>query len=362
MSISLTRVAIGLVLLSSGLACSSQEAPKATPDSVSLGLACSVNGDCSSGLCIAETRSANSVSWTGGTCSQACVAGGTCPGSTTCVPFADGTYWCLTQCAMAGDCRQGYICSSAVGACLPDCRFGFSCGTSLGCEQTSGACVPGSRAVGAACVLDADCKSGLCTLEQGSGSGKQWEGGYCTQACSSSAPCPQGSSCVTYDDGTSYCASTCAASSDCRGGYVCSGSAKVCLPDCRQGWSCGTTLTCDSVSGSCTGGTPQIGGPCVASTDCTSGLCTPAQSLSAGTVWSGGYCTMLCSASAPCPASAVCIDYSDGSSCVAACVTSADCRAGYVCAAGAGGCLPDCRQGWNCGTELACDVSTGACI
>lgn len=356
-----TRVSVAL-LLASSLACSSQEPPTSSADPAALGLPCAVNANCSSVLCIPEARSASSVSWTGGTCSQACVAGGTCPGSAACVPFADGTAWCLTHCAQAGDCRQGYICSSAVGACLPDCRLGFSCGTSLDCDQATGACVPGSQAVGAACSLDAECKSGLCTPEQTAGSGKQWEGGYCTQSCSTSAPCPQGSSCVTYDDGSSYCASACGASSDCRSGYACSGSAKVCLPDCRQGWSCGTALTCDSVTGSCAGKMLDIGAPCVANADCSTGLCTPAQSTSAGTTWSGGYCTSLCSASAPCAAPTKCVDYSDGSSCAAACTTSTDCRTGYVCAASVGACLPDCRQGWACGSELACDSATGACI
>jgi len=352
----------GSFLLGLLAACSSPEQPsEAGPQPVELGLGCATSADCVSGLCIAEARGASGVSWTAGTCSQACSAAGVCPAASACVAFDDGSALCLGGCARSEDCRAGYVCSSAVGACLPDCRLGFSCGTSLGCDSATGACVPGTGAIGAACGVDGDCKSGLCSPEQAVASGKAWEGGYCTQACGSSLPCEDAASCLTYDDGSSYCAATCSASSDCRTSYVCSASAKVCLPDCRQGWSCGAVLTCDGATGNCVGKMLPIGAPCAANLDCASALCTPAQSTSAGTAWSGGYCTALCSTSTPCPSPAACVVYADGSACAAGCAVSTDCRAGYVCSPGVGACLPDCRQGWSCGSALVCDPTTGAC-
>jgi hypothetical protein len=356
------KLAAATLLLSWCLACSSQAPSIAGSAPVALGLPCAVSASCSSGQCIPETQTPSGVSWTAGTCSQACAAQGTCPAAAACVSFADGSSWCLPPCRQTSECRQGYICSGAVGACLPDCRLGFSCGTSLGCDQLTGACVPGSQQVGSACSLDADCQSALCSPEQATAAGKQWAGGYCTQACAGSAPCPSGSSCVTYDDGSAYCASACGTSADCRSGYACSATAKVCLPDCRQGWSCGAFLTCDGATGTCVVGPLQVGAPCTTSTDCGAALCTPAQSTSSGTAWNGGYCTTLCSSSAPCPAPAKCVAYADGASCAAACTTNEACRAGYVCAASVGACLPDCRQGWDCGAQLTCDAATGACL
>ncbi|HEV8548050.1 MAG TPA: hypothetical protein VGQ57_03460 [Polyangiaceae bacterium] len=341
-----------------GVGCASPEQPAATQsDPTALGLACGASTDCLSGYCISESRAASGVSWTGGTCTQACTTASGCPAASTCVGLADGTAWCLAECNAATACRAGYVCSNAVGACLPDCRLGFSCGTTLGCDTATGACIPGTASVGAPCAVDADCQSGLCSPEQAAGSGSAWKGGYCTQACDS-ATCPAGSSCLTYADGTSYCAAACPTAASCRSGYVC--SATVCLPDCRQGWSCGTTLTCNAATGACGGKELPLGDACTGNTDCASGLCTAAQATSTGTAWSGGYCTALCGPSTPCPAPAQCITYSDGSSCAAACATATDCRAGYVCSASVGACLPDCRQGFSCGA-LACNASTGAC-
>jgi hypothetical protein len=270
----------------------------------------------------------------------------------------------VPACAQGSDCRGGYVCSDAVAGCLPDCRLGFSCGTTLTCEQATGRCVVpvGTTPVGGKCKLSSDCKSGLCTPEQSTASGTEWTEGYCTQACSSTLPCADGASCLTYADGTSYCVAACAASSDCRTGYICSATAKACLPDCRQGWSCGTSLSCDGGTGNCVGKMLPIGERCSLNVDCASGLCTPAQSTAAGVVWDGGYCTQACGSSAACPASAVCITYEDNSSyCAAACSAAAACRTGYVCVASVAACLPDCRQGFSCGTALACNATTGAC-
>jgi len=329
-----------------------------------LGLACGADGDCGSGLCIEEERANGGVSWTAGSCSQSCSDSAPCPATSACVAFEDASSWCLTRCSAAADCRAGYVCSTGAGACLPDCRLGFSCGTSLSCDAASGSCVrpPGMRAIGASCQFNSDCASALCTVEQSSSSGKIWAEGYCTAACTAAAPCANSATCITYADGSSFCAATCAADTDCRGGYVCSRTAKSCLPDCRQGFNCGTSLVCDASSGNCVGSMLPIGAGCSLNIDCASGLCTPAASTSGGVVWNGGYCTQACGAATACPAAATCITYADGTSyCAAACTSSSECRTGYICSPGVAACLPDCRQGFSCGTALSCDASSGAC-
>jgi hypothetical protein len=77
-----------------------------------------------------------------------------------------------------------------------------------------------------------------------------WTSGSCSLACPTSSECPANSLCVTMEDGSAYCASACTAGTDCRGGYVCASAVGACLPDCRLGWSCGSTLVCGE-SGAC---------------------------------------------------------------------------------------------------------------
>jgi hypothetical protein len=237
-------------LLGLVVGCSSPEPSGVSTEPAALGLPCEASADCGSSFCVEEARTGSSVSWTAGTCTQACSSSAACPPGSACVPFDDGTALCLGSCVQSGDCRAGYVCSTAVSACLPDCRLGFSCGTSLSCDAGSGACVPGTRVVGDPCTTNADCASGLCTLARSTSTGIAWSGGYCTAICDAAVPCPAPSQCVSYSDGSS-CAAACSADTDCRGGYVCSTAVGACLPDCRQGFSCGSALTCDAATGAC---------------------------------------------------------------------------------------------------------------
>jgi hypothetical protein len=223
-------------------------------DLVPVGGACTTDAPCAAGFCIREQRTAQSLAWAGGYCSEACGAVNACPRGATCVAFADGTSFCAATCSTGTACRTGYVCSAAVSACLPDCRLGWSCGNSLQCDPSSGACVvstvvPGS--IGSPCLSNVECQSGLCTPEQTSSAGTSWTGGHCTQACGATVTCPSGSACVPFEDGTAYCAAACGAGGACRTGYVCSAAVGACLPDCRLGWSCGTTLLCDAATGTC---------------------------------------------------------------------------------------------------------------
>lgn len=220
---------------------------------VPVGGACSSDDVCLTGSCIQATDLAGKATrWRDGYCSGNCDEHA-CPQG-RCLTMADDSKLCVADCGSDGDCRAGYVCDQTVKACLPDCREGWSCGTTLVCNADNGSCqLPkGTAPVGDACTTDNDCANGFC-IRDADASG--WTDGYCSADCASD-DCPQGS-CLTMADASKLCVATCATDSDCRAGYVCAKAAAACLPDCRRGWSCGATLTCNSTNGNC----QSTGGP-----------------------------------------------------------------------------------------------------
>jgi hypothetical protein len=218
---------------------------------VSVGGACSSDDVCLTGSCIRDTDTAGKAThWAGGYCSGLC-GKRSCPQG-TCLTMADGNKYCVATCRADGDCRSGYVCDQYARVCLPDCRKGWSCGSTLTCDSSSGNCqLPkGTTQVGGGCSSDNDCANGFCILDtDASNKATGWNGGYCSGDCANTS-CPQGS-CLTMADSNKYCVATCSADSNCRSGYVCAKAASACLPDCRKGWSCGSTLTCNSSNGTC---------------------------------------------------------------------------------------------------------------
>ena len=106
---------------------------------VPVGSACSLDDVCSTGFCIRETdANGKPTQWAGGYCSGNC-ASHACPQG-SCLALGDGNSYCVATCAADGDCRQGYVCATAVSACLPDCRKGWSCGSTLTCNSANGNC------------------------------------------------------------------------------------------------------------------------------------------------------------------------------------------------------------------------------
>jgi len=215
-----------------------------------VGAPCLRDDDCTTGRCAVEARAASGVTWRGGYCTELCDAASPCPAGATCVALADGSGRCAAACNEALDCRAGYVCARAVGACLPDCRLGWDCGDRLRCDAATGACAPPHREVGEPCVVDADCASGRCLAEHPTRRGRAWRGGSCTERCRHGRDCPDGAACVALADGQSLCVRACEEAGDCRPGYVCSPAVRACLPDCREGWSCGK-LRCDGATGFC---------------------------------------------------------------------------------------------------------------
>jgi hypothetical protein len=333
---------------------------------VGIGGPCALDESCITGVCIRETRQAERRLWPGGYCSGNCANGQPCP-SASCQRFEDGRSYCVSLCGEEGDCRAGYVCSTAIWACLPDCRSGWFCGSTLVCNEKTGTCDPPPVTpgpIGAPCTWNAECASSLCTPEQGASGPTYWTGGSCTLDCGK-ASCPSGSTCVTFASGGAFCSTSCVTTDDCRSNYVCSTAAGACLPDCRLGWPCGSTLVCNEKSGTCDPPpvTPgPIGAPCTWNAECASSLCTPEQGASGPTYWTGGSCTQDC-ARVGCPSGSTCVPLEpSGAYCVASCSAAGGCRPGYVCALDIAGCLPDCNLGWSCGTSLVCDANTGLCV
>jgi serine protease len=101
--------------------------------------------------------------------------------------------------------------------------------------------------VGGACTSDASCPGGTCLTN--------YPGGYCTQACSTTA-CPAGSKCYTVNaSGAKACLATCTVEvgtgqGDCRTDYRCYGDGTgvgACQPSCLgTGLGCASGLTCRS--------------------------------------------------------------------------------------------------------------------
>lgn len=128
-----------------------------------------------------------------------------------------------------------------------------------GAEGGSTTVTPGE--VGASCTQNSDCggaNAECITKEQG------WPNGYCTNACSDTQPCPNGSECFKFTDDSTYCLKTCASKSECPGGYACY-SVGACAPACIDDSECDSGEVCNKQSGLCEAA------PCTA-TSCGSGL------------------------------------------------------------------------------------------
>lgn len=157
----------------------------------SIGTACTDQSECASNMCLLSSMYGSATGWTGGTCTATC-SGTSCDGG-TCVALEKASY-CLATCTAGSDCRSGYVCDTAVGACLPDCNAGFACGGDRTC-QSDGTCRSSSEVAAATgkCETSDDCKADLA----------------CTAVAS------KGCTCATVDAGRKMCRPACATQMDC---------------------------------------------------------------------------------------------------------------------------------------------------
>ena len=88
-------------------------------------------------------------------------------------------------------------------------------GLAVGCGNSDGETEADRQGVGAQCTADAGCESPDEEIELVCLT--QFTGGYCgREGCTGDVDCPEGSACVTHDDGTNYCFLVCADKPDCN--------------------------------------------------------------------------------------------------------------------------------------------------
>jgi hypothetical protein len=102
------------------------------------------------------------------------------------------------------------------------CRFmyvliagAFVAGLAVGCGNSDGETEADRVGVGAECSDAAECESADEEVELECLT--QFTGGYCgLEGCTGDVDCPEGSACVTHDDGNNYCFRVCQDKPDCN--------------------------------------------------------------------------------------------------------------------------------------------------
>lgn len=191
---------------------------------------------------------------------------------------------------------------------------------------------PPPSSVGEPCREDMDCTGGADTCVD------ELPGGYCSAFCGAPEDCPDGSSCVEVDRGTSLCLDECdpTGTDECRAGYGCA-DIGVCIPGCEEDADCDDGTMCDpsggfSGEGQCFDPESSFGDACAASESCPAG----AFCLSERFGFPGGYCGGFgCDpeTNTGCPDGGVCFPTNRGGGlCLASCESDGDCsRTGYDC-------------------------------
>ncbi len=297
---------------------------------------------------------------------------------------------CASGCCSGGTCLN--LTSQTAQACGNGGAACAVCGVGQTCNKTVGACqTPDSGVqtdVGKACSADTDCGgNGLTCRKTTVALNGVYQGGYCTKACTTSSPCPMGSSCVSFGGGaetSSLCVNDCSqpqtlTAPECRTpGYACyglsgGGATGVCWiyptpygpPADKVGNACTTHAACQN---------PPAG---------TKGVCfgygaDGGQTLTAdgGNLFPGGYCTASCGSDSNCSpdgGDAFCLDISStASACFKGCTPDGGqggCRANYACETltdqnnnpVGGACFPACNiPGGSCTAGMTCTAG-GLC-
>lgn len=349
------------------------------PSDLPFGADCSRGGDevCGEGICLEEGGQS--------TCTRACVGDSDCPSPTYCIPDADCLFVCRelvtpppgNTCQNDADCTGGKVCGLAVdgagtgwesrcfeplncaaatgeacdlaagdrcetgictqeGYCSPVCAGDYDCPEDFLCDELqlplpSGGdapfrgCAPEDLVkgeVGEPCPNgDADCKSGLCLVDQ---PGEPHP--FCTMECTpGAAECPDSFDCRQSPvDQRILCqpsltGGACTTDLDCPQGEVCTLDRDI-----------GITMCIQPVAG---GGLP--GEPCSEFAPCENDLCLPQ-----------GFCGAMCAAAADCPAGFIC-DYVE--------VYLGNDAYAKMCTPDPGSMLP-CQRDGDCPTDEVCGL------
>lgn len=139
-------------------------------------------------------------------------------------------------------------------------------------------CAGGSQD-GEACLYDADCPGGFCTIARALCDGGADDGGACQcigGTCSAATACPQNAARGTCADGL-VAGECCDVAQNCAGGAACAGSQKLCQGGSQAGMPCLRNShcpgsTCVSPMLVCLGGS-QAGYSCLDAGQCPGGQC-----------------------------------------------------------------------------------------
>ena len=358
-----------------------------------VGKACKNNGDCVNGFCRADHVCGDPCTDgaldddevdvdCGGSCAARCPTGAACTGD--------------------GDCQTG-VCEATTHRCIVSpCIDGTKdYGES---DVDCGHVCPGACGVSRACVVDADCASGVCSVaglcvasrcqdgkKDGAETNVDCGGGACA-GCADGATCGTGADCLSglchgfrhfctsdpcndglkdgdeagIDCGGSKCGpcglgKACATGSDCASGF-CSARNACVESQCRDGRKNGNELDVDC-GGSCPLACGQ-GSPCTQPSDCLSGLCSATTGKCIGNrcldtvkdgdetdVDCGGTCPTACALGKSCKAAGDCASH--------ICNTQTETCVATRCQDGV---RDDAETGVDCGggTCAACGIG-GAC-
>lgn len=315
------------------------------------GVACSGDGECTSGQCLG-----------GFCCSAACSGSGkTCASGSGACQCASGHTACGTVTQTSNCCSSSQYCSDPTAhTCSAKKAAGASCGSGLECG--SGLCLGGFCCSGACSGNGKSCASGSGAC--------QCAAGY--DACGTLTPT---SNCC--NDGNQYCAdpttSTCAGAQS--AGTACSSGIQCASGACLGGFCCASGCTgagkaCAFGTGVCQCEQGYIAcGPLTTTSNCCSGAqyCSdPANSTCANPLADGSACT----SSAQC-ASGHCVDgYCCNDACTGLCRACSAAKKGAgsngVCGNVSGGADPDnecadegaasCKQNGVCNGAGACQL------
>jgi hypothetical protein len=166
------------------------------------GARCALDAQCApAGECVCGAGEGCAAPLADGLCARACPGGAdACEAGQVCADLARGSFdapWrralCLVGCDAGGACPSGRVCRSLPG---DDGAWTHACFVAGLVGDVGASCVGGDG------VPDGRlCASGTCA-----GLGAR---GLCTDACATSADCPDGTACATFGDGAHRCLARC---------------------------------------------------------------------------------------------------------------------------------------------------------
>ena len=259
-------------------------------------------------------------------------------------PRVAGALAAGAACDLDAQCRSGRCSSAATacGVCVDLKSPGEACGTTAVCAY-------GSNCEGAVCVAWGNGPGASCQAPKGASN------------CRSGLHCPNGT-CVPRHAVGESCAGEVLSFESCVEGAVCNASVCRAIVTVHAGEACDAAALCEEGT-FCTDShcrAPQLGvGP---GGTCGIDVCSPGLACNYGACVTAVPAGGACSFTAPCAAGLICFADASGSRCGAppteggACASPTDCAGGFFCGGHAGGTQTFCHRGLDLGQP--CDVGS----